>query len=394
MISIQNPCPVCSNKRFAELIDFGEVPQSGILLFSPSEHFPMIRLAFEYCLACAFIRQRPWDQSSWDYRKVNRPTRGQMPVYVNEVIDFFNQSQSKDSDLVLEIGGNDGAFMDQLAIAGLKCRLIIEPSLSLAEVARKKGHPVENVYFNLIEAERLRKRYGPAKVVFCRHVLEHVPDPEDFFRALRLMTAVEGMVFLETPDVYGITQRLLGHELWDEHLSFYSLDHLSRLTKRFGFDIYWKAVRPHRGGFNILLWARPGELREAASINTAEKDLALCRSFKERWLKFSLKIRQDACHWKRPVACLGASHPQSNFVVFSGLGDRIDFLVDDDPEKLNSFVPLPNLTPVLSTEQLLDGHPLGTLLLTAFGCQDWIDKVQKPLVRRGVRLIDPYLFLA
>lgn len=390
LTNIEKPCPVCSSTEFAELIDFGLIPQSGIFLSSPKEQFRQIHLVFEYCLTCSLIRSRPFDQPCPDYRKVNRPTHNQVPEYIPEIIRYLSQVPQKNSGLVLDIGGNDGAFMDLAAEAGCRNRLIIEPSISLAEVCRERRHPVENVYFNSFEAKRICKCYGPAKVIFCRHVLEHLPDPEDFFKALRIITAEEGIVFLETPDARGIIERLLGHELWDEHLFHYSEDHLSYLTGRFGYDVQTKAVKSHRGGSNLLLWAKKGENRKPLQLKSAQNDIENCHSFKERWLKLSWSLQKAALNWPRPIGCMGASHPQSNYAIFTGLGAQIDFLVDDDPDKINSFVPLPQPTPVISTEQLLDGDSVGTLLLTAFGCDDWIDKLRRPLSEKGTRLIDPY----
>jgi 2-polyprenyl-3-methyl-5-hydroxy-6-metoxy-1,4-benzoquinol methylase len=388
--NIEKSCPVCSNTEFAELIDFGKIPHSGVFLSSPEGTFQQIHLVFEYCLNCSMIRKHDFDQSYPDYREVNRPTKNQMPEYISDVIKYLSQIHLKKDELVIEIGGNDGAFMDLAAEAGCNNRLIIEPSISLAEVCRKRCHPVENIYFNTYEVERIYKTYGPARVIFCRHVLEHVPDPEDFFRALRIMTDEDGLVFLETPDARGITERLLGHELWDEHLFHFSEKHLSYLAERFCFDIQWRDVKPHRGGHNLLIWATPGIKKKDATLNSHEKDLAFCRSFKERWLNLSRFLKEGACNWTRPVACMGASHPQSNYIIFNGLGAHIDFMVDDDPDKIGSFVPLPNPIPVISTQQLLDSDSVGTMLLTAFGCEGWIEKIRRPLIEKGTRLIDPY----
>jgi len=390
----EKPCPVCSNNKFDELVDFGRIPHSGIFLSSPEETFQQIHLVFEYCLTCSLIRSRPFDQPcpTPDYRKVNRPTQNQVPEYIPEIIRYLSQTPQKNSGLVLDIGGNDGAFMDLVAKAGCQNRLIIEPSISLSEVCREKRHPVENVHFNSFEAERICKCYGPAKVIFCRHVLEHVPDPEDFFHALQIMTDEDGLVFLETPDARGITERLLGHELWDEHLFHYSKDHLSHLIGRFGYDVQTKAVKSHRGGSNLLLWAKKGKNRKALQLKSTQNDIENCHSFKKRWLKLSQSLQKAALNWPRPIGCLGASHSQSNYAIFTGLGSQIDFLVDDDPDKINRFLPLPNKTPIISTEHLLNGNPVGSLILTAFGCEDWIEKIRHPLSERGTQLIDPYPF--
>lgn len=392
MTNFVKACPVCSNTEFDVLVDFGQVPHSGAFISVSCESFKKIQLSFEYCLTCSMIRRCSFDKFCPDYRKANRSTQNQMPEYIPEIIRYLSQTPKKEGGLVIDIGGNDGAFMDLLSKEGFQNRLIIEPSEFLAGLSREKGHQVENVYFNSCEAERIRQEYGSAKVVFCRHVLEHVPDPEDFFHALRIMTDKEGLVFLEAPDALGITQGLLGHELWDEHLYYYSENHLAMMAEKAGYNIQWKAKKPHRGGHNLLLWLKLGNKHSALSLKPEGNNLAFCHSFKDRWQAFSKRLYYQATKWPRPIALLGASHSQSNYAIFTGIGNQIEFMVDDDPNKMNTFVPLPQAVPVISTDQLLNHNSIGTLLLTAFGCEDWIESLRQPLSERGTLLIDPYKF--
>lgn len=388
----ERSCPVCGNAEFAELIDFGMVPQSGVFLADAQDPFPKIHLAFEYCLFCALVRRRPYDPFRRDYRDVNRSTQDQMPAYASVIISDLNQFVHDRSGLVLEIGGNDGAFMNLVAESGYQNRLIVEPSTSLAENCRQRSHPVENVYFNFSEAKRIRRCYGPAGVVFCRHTLEHVTDPEDFFRALNRAVSDGGLLCIETPAADGVTGNMLVHELWDEHLFYFSERHLSHMAGRFGFDIQRIDMKRHRGGYNLLLWARKAKRKMKIRLPSAKTGLEDCRLFKERWLQLKQGLNKALINWPRPIGCMGASHPQSNYAIFTGLGAHIDFLADDDPDKISTFVPLPQPISVISTEQLLNGKPVGTLILTAFGCEDWIEKIRRPLSERGTNLIDPYSF--
>jgi len=394
LTNIEKPCPVCSSTEFAELIDFGLIPQSGIFLSSPKGQYRQIHLAFEYCLTCALIRSRSFDKScpASDYRKGNRPTQNQEPEYIPEIIRYLSQVPQKNYGLVMDIGGNDGAFMDLVAKAGCQNRLIIEPSISLAKVCRERRHPVENVYFNSCEAERLKNCHGAAKVIFCRHVLEHVPDPEDFFKALLIMTAEEGIVFLETPDARGITEGLLGHELWDEHLFHFTPENLRRLLLNAGFRMVRSVVKPHRGGTNILLWAIPDPTNESLTTfeSKVESDLEASRFFSTHWEDMSRRIQWKLEICPKPVACLGASHPQSNYLLFSGVGNHVDFLVDDDQMKVGFYVPVPRPIPVISTDQLLEGPPPGTVVRSAFGCDTWMNEVCRPLAEKGVHIVEPY----
>ena len=94
--------------------------------------------------------------------------------------------------------------------------------------------------------------------------------------------------------------------------------------------------------------------------------------------------------WPRPIAALGASHPQSNFLLFSQLGAYVDWLVDDDPFKVGKFVPIPNPVEVIDSCTYLENHPTGTLVLTAFGQDRWMDRFVDENYT-GLNIVDPYL---
>jgi hypothetical protein len=91
-----------------------------------------------------------------------------------------------------------------------------------------------------------------------------------------------------------------------------------------------------------------------------------------------------------PIAAIGASHPQSNYLLFTNLGPLISALVDDDPVKAGRSVPVPQPVPVLSSAQFIAADPPGAVLRTAFGYEDWMDRMLAPLVTGNVRVIRPY----
>jgi len=386
-------CPVCLGGEFEDLIDFGVIPRSGSFLPSPGTAFRTMHHAFEFCTHCALTRQRGQADDSPDYRNVNRSTRRQMPVYTPNLVSSLSRHHPDRNDLVVDVGGNDGAFLDLVAEAGYANRLNIEPSVPLAELSAKAGHKVETVHLDSTEANRIRKQYGPAGGIFCRHVLEHVPDPFGLLSAMRLMLKEDGILFVEIPDARGILHRLLGHELWDEHLFHFTVENLGRLVKRTGFLLEEETIQPHRGGTNILFRARMDFQQKSSSFpeKAVFSDVEACRCFKTRWMDLRLRIQSEMKGWAEPVACLGASHPQSNYILFTEIGGHVDFLVDDDPHKVGCYVPLPQPVPVVSTAQLFDGPPPGTIIRTAFGCEAWMDGICLPLAARGARIVEPYL---
>ena len=386
------PCPCCLNDTFEPLINLGAVPLSRLFLFRPEQPYTCVQLSFEFCTRCALIRRDLFDDQILDYTQVSRTTGHRVAGIPNSNWEWMGQRGVGADELIVEVGANDGAFMDVLAQAGYSNLLGVEPSQPCSAVCRSKGHRVESVYFNGAEANRIKERFGQARVLICRHTLEHVQDPFDLLLAMREVLNEDGILFLEVPDARGIIDALRGHELWDEHLHSFTSENLSVLLQRAGFRIDETRIQWHLGSANILMWCRPASpgVNAPASLSVSAGSVLSCRRYSSCWSKLCKEILEKLPNWPKPIACIGASHLQSNFLLFTGLGHHVNFLVDDDPAKVGRYVPIPEPVPVISTGQLFDGRHPGTIIRGAFGYDDWMDEVVLPLAANGVHVVEPY----
>jgi 2-polyprenyl-3-methyl-5-hydroxy-6-metoxy-1,4-benzoquinol methylase len=383
-------CAACASPESASLIDFGTLPKSGVFLADAADAFPVTRLAYRFCTHCACVtREFAVQQDSVDYTEVARDTSRQFPAYAQAIIKRLVDS-SQDG-LLIEIGSNDGTFMSHLRAAGVEQMLGVEPSRSLAETARGKGHQIENVPLTIEEAQRLRTQFGMASTIVCRHTLEHVPDPASFLEAMRHLLAYDGTLFVEVPSVVPIIDhRLQGYELWDEHLTYFSETNLTLILARVGLSVVSMQSLPHCGSENILCWARPAATVQATEVlEPSESEVEACFSFESRWTQYREELLTESRKWAKPVYAMGASHPQTNFLHFSGLIFRVSGLFDDDPNKINKFVPAERSVPVINSVVLRDSTA-GTVLLTGFGYPDWMQRVVTLLAGKSLQIVYPF----
>jgi len=383
-------CSACGAGGTEQLIDFGVVPRSGVFLSAPDAPVSLRSLAFEFCPSCGLVRQRRFAESAVDYTDVVRRTDRQLPGYVDEILDRLLIEAATPQGLTVEVGANDGTFLSRLAAAGVQKRLGVEPSRALAKLCAEAGHPVEAVHLTEGGAPFLRAVHGAARAVVCRHTLEHVPDPTALLRAMRLLLAEDGVLFLEVPAVSPILDELKAFELWDEHLTYFSVENLPAILLAAGFQVGEISMRDHLVSKNILCWAYPARAVAAPSPPSAGAAhlVSSCRDFARRWHAYRAEARTAAARWQAPVVAIGASHPQSNYLLFSGVGERVSMLVDDDPMKVGKYVALPRPTPIISSEQLLSEKCVGTLLLTAFGYDGWMNRIKRGLVTAAPCFVD------
>ena len=377
------PCPACASSSFENLIDFGIIPKSGTYLESQSADFHKIHHAYEFCASCCLIRQKNIESASHDYTHIPRATTRQFPKYIDAIVDSLKLHGVSGSDLVIEVGSNDGGFLDRLASAGFSNLLGIEPSLACAGLSLAKGHKVITKHWDAETAASVLQEHGAARAVICRHTLEHVPRPLEFLQAIRSVLAPDGIAFIEVPDARPITHDLRGHELWDEHLHIFTPANLQLIMRRAGFSVVRCNAWPERSDINLLLWGKAdaglSQNNPPGSAAAPASEIQLCREFENRWKAFSSRLQADSASWPRPVYMLGASHPQTNFIHFTGLENSIDAFIDDNPAKTNLLTPLASPVPILPASKLLEGPAPGTILRGAFGYEEWMDRATAPL---------------
>lgn len=381
-------CPCCDAVAWKPFITFSAVPRTGLFPNLPPAVAPRLDLDFEYCASCGLIRRRRDGLPDPDYTDVARSTAAQLPAYLDSVEDAFAARCPDRTRLVVDIGGNDGSFLLRLQRRGYVQTLNVEPSRILARRSEAAGCPTLRAPFDSAAAAGIAGRHGRAGAIFLRHVLEHVADPVGLLRAVHDLLADDGIFYLELPDSRGIVERGLVHELWEEHLYYHSLSTIALLLRKTGFTVLGQAVHPHRGGFNLLFQARRRKEDEAEDHVAVRLPEGL-RSFGERWHRACFALHRAALGWRPPVYLLGASHPQTNFIHYSGLSRHVSCAVDDDPEKIGRFLNMTPPVPILSTRHFEETATGGALLLTAWGCAAWTERAQKIALVKGMQVIDP-----
>ncbi len=386
-------CIACCGRGRFELLRFAGVPISGRYLAKPDASLPRHNLVLRACAHCGLVVRDRLAMPDHDYSQIDRDTAQQMPDYAADLVAALERDGIVRADKVLEIGCNDGSFLAFLADSGFSKLTGIEPSVQLARRAAARGFAVATSYCSRAAAERIKAQYGTFKAVICRHTLEHVPDAEDLLSAIGALLEPGGVCLIEVPDFEWVTETLAVHEIWDEHISYFSAPNLQMLHQRLGFvPIACRQMR-FRDTRNLVMssrWTGQDTPIAAATYTAAAETVERCQSLAQAWPAYVTRLAAASVRWSHPVIAIGASHIQGNYVHFAGLAGIVDALVDDAPEKAGTFVMLDRPRPVLSTKTILATVDAGTLLRTAFPYPGWMDSIAEALLPRGVNIVDPY----
>src|SRR6185312_7571048 len=100
-------------------------------------------------------------------------------------------------------------------------------------------------------------------------------------------------------------------------LHMFTRETLPVVIARAGFGVDDVERRPHLSSANVLAWARAAAGRP---VEPPRVDVSAHRTFAERWRRVADELSATVAAAPKPVVAVGASHPQTNFLLFSGVG--------------------------------------------------------------------------
>jgi len=236
-------CPVCGKADFFTEIE-GRDFESGTG-----------RYRVECCRQCGvrFTNPRPTAESAFelyrtrdstDYVRSNRITDRLRSLTIRRWIGKVTAHAGR-FESVLDYGCGDGFFAAQLARYAASADIT---AVDLHEVppAGLNGHGVVH-YRSFGQLRREPKRY---QLIFCRQVIEHVPDPQAVAAELEALLAPGGMLVVEVPNYRSVWRKLFGRYYFALYLPRHLL-HFDETTLKGLFGRY-RQVKLYRNHTPIL----------------------------------------------------------------------------------------------------------------------------------------------
>jgi hypothetical protein len=182
-----------------------------------------------------------------------------------------------------------------------------------------------------------------AKGIILRHVLEHVPNPVAFLKALKESNQSNGLIYIEVPCFDWICNNRAWQDIFYEHVNYFRLEDFLRIfgsVKRLGHFF--------NGQYIYVV----------ADLNTVREPIKTDGDIFRMPLEFEKSVSEEIV--EKPCGIWGAA---SKGVIFSLRKSRIDqfieFAVDINPHKQNKYLPVTGLR-VISPARAIELYPRKT----------------------------------
>lgn len=341
----RNLCPVCNRSAIQNVINIKQVP---IVCNSLSDtrqaalEAPLGDIELAFCRQCGHVFNLAFDAQRMGYTEDYENSLHFSPRFQEYAValasDLVDRYGLIDKD-ILEIGSGRGDFLRSLVELGQNRGVGFDPSYP----GPPKGKELPGMTF---VQDYYDQRYAayPADFILSRHVLEHIPQPDNFLRMLRSVIGErqETVVFFEVPNVL-YTLHDLG--IWDliyEHCSYFSASSLAEAFHASGFEVF--RTRETFGGQFLTIEAKP------AANGTSKRDdkSAFLQSMAQDVETFAANYRQKVGAWQnrlqefrhmgKRVVIWGAGSKGISFLNTLKAPDVIQYIVDINPRKQGKFI--------------------------------------------------------
>ncbi len=340
--------PVCSESEIIPLIDMPQAPVHCNVLWATREAAlgaPRGDIRLGYSPACGHTYNLAFDPSLMEYTQEYENSLHFSPhfqAYATALADGLVEKYAlRDKDIV-EIGAGKGDFLIMLCEMRGNRGWGYDPSY-----VPDDGYTSPNVTFiqDFYTEKYIDQR---ADLIVCRHVLEHIEDPDAFIAQVRRAVGQQqSVVFFEVPNALWTLRR---GGIWDiiyEHCSYFSPSSLAYLFRKHGFEVL--AVNEVFGGQFLTIEAVPvaqgsrrteeqGNEEVAAELARLTADArAFAENYQARRDEWQTRLRVLGAAGKRGVIW-GAGSKGVTFLNATETGEEIIAVVDINPRKQGKYV--------------------------------------------------------
>lgn len=356
-MSLAHTCRHCFAPLTERFLDLGHAPLSNAYLDESGLQAPEVTypLRLNVCSECRLVQTEDYTSAAdvfrADYAYFSSTSSGWV-AHAKRYTDMIVERLQLGADsLVIELAANDGYLLQHMKMAGVPC-LGVEPTTATADAARAKGIEIVEDFFGMPLAEKLVADGRSADLILGNNVYAHVPDINDFTRAIATTLKADGIVTLEFPHLMRLVEHRQFDTVYHEHFSYLSLLTVQQIFEANGLRVVDVEELPTHGGSLRVYGCRTKAGHETsdkvAELLVEERTRGMDSSafyegfqaqseaVKDAAVRFLLDAKRDG----KSVVGYGAAAKGNTLMNFAGIRpDLMPRVHDAAPAKQDKFLP-------------------------------------------------------
>ena len=395
-------CRISESHSLVSVLNLGEQALTGVFPKTAAEQVPLAPLELVWCPVSGLVQLKhsvdPAEMygDNYGYRSGLNPT---MVKHLQRKTKWLEDSfQPGNSDLVLDIGANDGTLLNSYRSRNL-VRIGFDPVAKKYLDLYDDGIEVVADFFSHSAFSAISSK--KATIITSIAMVYDLEDPAGFVGEIAESLDDDGVWHFEQSYLPAMLRTNSYDTICHEHLEYYSLSVIQSLLASKGMKVLDVQTNSVNGGSFAVTAALE---KSSHPVNTPviewllrqEKNLELDTSkpydlFRNRVFQHRDDLRalvrglNDA---GKKVVAYGASTKGNVLLQFCGFGpEDISCVAEVNPEKFGSFTPGSGI-PILSEDEVRAMNP-DYMLVLPWHFKEFIVEKESEFLEQGGRLIFP-----
>ncbi len=375
------------------MLDLGDQPWGND--FRVTEDAPKYPLKLVFCQNCGTPQLSvnvPKNVMFADHTYLSGSTKT-LSAYFRECAHYVYDNLTT-SGSVLDIGSNDGTQLKYFQQLGFEV-LGVEPSATACALARERGIPTSQEFFNLHFAKKSEQQFD---VINASGVFFHLEELHSACQAIKLLLKDDGIFLVHCLYMKSICENTAFDQIYHEHLLYYNLSNLRFLLNRFGLEVQSCSLHSIHGGTLRVVVTHVETAKVDKSIHDfldAERVSGVNKiGYYEDFASRVQALREKnvnyvkrCLHDKKVIYGLGAPVKGNTLLNFFGFGiDEIKCLTEINELRRGMVAPGSNIPVVIDDE--IDQQP-DIYYVLAWNFKEEILSRYADLIESGVEFYFP-----
>jgi len=309
-----------------------------------------------------------------------------MKSHFQDYADFIKKKFIRNNSKIIEIGSNDGTFLNNFKDSNLEY-VGFEPSSNVAKIANQNGINTLNQFFGLESLDSIKNFKHQTDVVFAANVICHIPNLVGLIKTLDQLLSKDGVFIFEEPYLGSMFEKTSYDQIYDEHIFMFSATSVKKIFNMYDMELIDVIKQETHGGSMRYIISR----KKTRNINKnvqvildSEKsnnldNIESCNVFKKNCetsrLKLNNTLKKFISDGKKIVG-YAATSKSTTILNYCGIDfNTIEYICDTTKEKIGKYSPGMHV-PIVSIDHFRADNP-DIAYLFAWNHKDEILKKEK-----------------
>ena len=360
-----------TNSKMSPFMSFGKMPIANGFLQKDdfkSEFFFDLEVGFSEKICLFQLKDHPTPEQMFNENYPFFTGSSQaMKAHFKEYADFIKKNFIKKNSKIIEIGSNDGTFLNNFKDSNIEY-IGFEPSSNVAKIANLNGINTLNQFFGLESLDLIKKFHHQTNVIFAANVICHIPKLVELIKTVDQLLSKDGVFIFEEPYLGSMFEKTSYDQIYDEHIFMFSATSVKKIFNMYDFELTDLVKQETHGGSMRYIISR----KNARDINKNVKvildnekfnnldNIESCNIFKKNCEASKLKLNNTLKNFisnGKKIVGYAATSKSTTILNYCGIDSNIiEYICDTTKEKIGKYSPGMHI-PIVSIDHFRNDNP-------------------------------------